>query len=49
MAKTVAKSVSAEMEHHVIPSLENAHVLLGGWEKDVTEVSTMYTIFLGLQ
>ena len=38
MAKTVEKSVSAKMEHHVIPSLENAHVLLDGWEKDVTKV-----------
>ena len=39
MAGTVEKSVSAKMEHHVIPSLENVHVLLDGWEKDVTEVS----------
>lgn len=41
MAKTVKKNVSAKMGHHVIPSLENAHVHLDGWEKDVTEVSTV--------
>ena len=39
MGRTVQKNVNARMGHHVTNSVDNAIVLLDGWEKCVMKVS----------